>query len=238
MYEFWTCRYLFYGHKKKELEGGKVPPSDLTRFLLIILPCHCALPVALCKIFVFRLLREAEERRRRLTSHRLLQPRTTASIRNRYICKVIEKYVPQISYFWFPDWCWSSKSSWAWSTSSCQTLSALKSQIQIQILFLKTCQDSTRAKHIFSPTLKWVTQGKPICLVVLQIANVPSPLVVPWWPGWNCCALLICEVVHTGPLVTIQCLVGIKFIFWINWDTRRELEGWFQDKNGIREAIL
>jgi len=35
-----------------------------------------------------RLSREAEERRRRLTSHRLLQPRTTASIRNRYLCKI------------------------------------------------------------------------------------------------------------------------------------------------------
>jgi len=31
---------------------------------------------------------ETEVRRRRLTSYRLLQPRTTASIRNRYICKV------------------------------------------------------------------------------------------------------------------------------------------------------
>merc|ERR1719193_1986494 len=35
-----------------------------------------------------RMAREAEERRRRLTSHRLLQPRTTASIRNRYLCKI------------------------------------------------------------------------------------------------------------------------------------------------------
>ena len=32
--------------------------------------------------------REAEERRRRLISHRLIQPRTTASIRNRYLCRV------------------------------------------------------------------------------------------------------------------------------------------------------
>ena len=39
-------------------------------------------------IIVIRMAREAEERRRRLTSHRLLQPRTTASIRNRYLCKV------------------------------------------------------------------------------------------------------------------------------------------------------
>jgi len=35
-----------------------------------------------------RRLRQEEERRMRLTSYRLLQPRTTASLRNRYLCKV------------------------------------------------------------------------------------------------------------------------------------------------------
>ena len=36
---------------------------------------------------------ETEVRRRRLTSYRLLQPRTTASIRNRYICKVCQPHL-------------------------------------------------------------------------------------------------------------------------------------------------
>ena len=41
--------------------------------------------------FVRRRLRQEEERRMRLTSYRLLQPRTTASLRNRYLCKVMSK---------------------------------------------------------------------------------------------------------------------------------------------------
>ena len=47
--------------------------------------------------YIFRLAREAEERRRRLTSHRLLQPRTTASIRNRYLCKVKSECISNIT---------------------------------------------------------------------------------------------------------------------------------------------
>ena len=43
--------------------------------------------------FLRRRLRQEEERRMRLTSYRLLQPRTTASLRNRYLCKVSKRVI-------------------------------------------------------------------------------------------------------------------------------------------------
>ena len=43
--------------------------------------------------FVRRRREQEQERRMRLTSYRLLQPRTTASLRNRYLCKVMSKRV-------------------------------------------------------------------------------------------------------------------------------------------------
>ena len=75
--------------EKLSMQKGKTKMNNSVTFAQQPLWKKIIIPFRLeTWLFVFRLSREAEERRRRLTSHRLLQPRTTASIRNRYLCKV------------------------------------------------------------------------------------------------------------------------------------------------------